>query len=802
MKKANIKITLPQTDKATAKRPVVVLVFLLFGVLGLMLYLDSIGGVTFSKLLYPFSILLCIALWYIYFHLRKLLTPFLILTAAVLAVTGFLGYRTIYVQAMDLGNALLGDSTKVRITLLCTIIALIIVFTLFFFEIALNNQIILYLVTSFFIISAPVLGYSVSAVSYVLLFMFQIAFFAVSATGAGSKKTLTSPDCTYRICSKAVITSVTAVAVILVMVFYLVKGFANTLYESVYTAEGFVKDTVNSLASYTLSPYENGSISKGNLYTSGNTTLIVSAQNIPSDTVYLKSYIGDEYKSSSWSKAGDDPITQEILDNIDWEDSYGDKEPIMINYINQIPLLYSDYNYSNYITINKQFDEDLNEYVPYFSIISYSNDSNNMSCYNLFSISDIDPEYYQTHIPPSYSITITDETDELYATIDLDSNWYNEFYEKYKNYANERFIKYDRNNTPKLSEYCEEHPLSKLDEITTFIAYTLQSNTKYNKTPGMSKMSSDVVEDFLFNRRQGYCVHYASTAALMYRMYGIPARYVSGYSVSPDQFVDMGSAVSSRIDEDGNPVSIDMYTPFSAELTDEDAHAWVEIFLDGYGWVPVEFTPDSNGNIMPYYPSFTDTTFNDILNEKGWNINVPSIPVETSSRGASATSSFITLRQSSRAAIILIAAGIIAATFGLILIRRAVILRRFRKSPPKKLFTRLINMLNFTKFYNYSGDEENLADRLSLRFSPPIKPNDSVNTSLKNKSQSWQRPVSEEDLKLMLDIYSEAAFGPDKISEDKKRYLLVMYRRLSLISYLSERSRIKRLVFKYVKAYI
>ena len=792
MKKQTISITVPKKEKSDVKRPTTILVFLLFGVLGLMIYLDSIGGVDFSFLLYPLSLLICSVLWYIYFYFPKLTAPFLILTAAVLLIIGLFKYREIYSQAMALGNAILGERKKVTLTLLCFVISLLIVFTLFFIEIAFNNHIILYLVTSFFLISAPVFGYDVSAASYVLLFAFQIAFFAVYAAGASRKKTLTPKKAVYKNASKAAVICTVSAVIILSALFFPVKHLQDKLYEAVYSAEGFVKDTVNSLASYTLSPYENGSISKGNLYTSGNTTLIVSAQNIPSDTVYLKSYIGDEYKNSDWSKADDNKIIEEIINKHDWAETYGYEEYVMADCIKQIPWFYNDHFVSNYITVKRQFNEDINEYVPYFSTVSYATlvrDINDASGYDFFSISDIDPEYFKSELASSYSFTITDGTDELYTTIDLDSSLYTEFIDDYKRYSNDRFIKYDRNNTPKLSEYCEEHPLSKLDEITTFIAYTLQSNTKYNKTPGMAKMSSDVVDDFLFNRRQGYCVHYASTAALMYRMYGIPARFVSGYSVSPDKFKDLSSALSSSIDEYGNPVSIDMYTPFSAELTDEDAHAWVEIFLDGYGWVPVEFTPDSNGNIMPYYPSFTDTTFNDILNEKGWKLDVPSIPIETSDTLNSNTgSSFFGLSHSISIALIVILAVILTICF--MLMRRSIIQKHLRKIAPKKMFTRLVSMLDFTKSYDDPYNEEKLAERLYSYYS---KPPADLNSNIK---------VTYDELDTMEAIYNEAAFGPKEISADKKRFLLIMYKKLALISYQREKSRIKRLIFKYVKSYI
>ena len=59
----------------------------------------------------------------------------------------------------------------------------------------------------------------------------------------------------------------------------------------------------------------------------------------------------------------------------------------------------------------------------------------------------------------------------------------------------------------------------------------------------------------------------------MYRLYGIPARYAAGYAVSPEEFSPQ---------EDGS---------FRAVLTDGQAHAWAEIYVDEAGWIPVEMTP-------------------------------------------------------------------------------------------------------------------------------------------------------------------------------------------------------------------
>lgn len=72
--------------------------------------------------------------------------------------------------------------------------------------------------------------------------------------------------------------------------------------------------------------------------------------------------------------------------------------------------------------------------------------------------------------------------------------------------------------------------------------------------------------------RSGYCVHYATLSTLLLRCCGIPARYVEGYVISPQQ--------AERLD------SGETFT-----VTQANAHAWTEYYLDGVGWIPFDATP-------------------------------------------------------------------------------------------------------------------------------------------------------------------------------------------------------------------
>lgn len=71
----------------------------------------------------------------------------------------------------------------------------------------------------------------------------------------------------------------------------------------------------------------------------------------------------------------------------------------------------------------------------------------------------------------------------------------------------------------------------------------LTANASYTEMP---KETRDDGEDFLrffLESGAGYSVHYATAAALMFRHYGIPARYVEGYLIFPE---DVGGTAGKR----------------------------------------------------------------------------------------------------------------------------------------------------------------------------------------------------------------------------------------------------------------
>lgn len=100
-----------------------------------------------------------------------------------------------------------------------------------------------------------------------------------------------------------------------------------------------------------------------------------------------------------------------------------------------------------------------------------------------------------------------------------------------------------------------------VEQVAAYIRRAAYYDLEAQRAPG----GADFILYFLKESRRGYCVHFASAATAMLQSLGVPARYVSGYLVKAE-----GGAWTT--------------------VTDDDAHAWTEVYYDGFGWVPVEVT--------------------------------------------------------------------------------------------------------------------------------------------------------------------------------------------------------------------
>lgn len=180
----------------------------------------------------------------------------------------------------------------------------------------------------------------------------------------------------------------------------------------------------------------------------------------------------------------------------------------------------------------------------------------------------------------------------------------------YDLYVNEFCLQIPEELRPVLEEYCAEQnfPGIASSEFTdaptdpeNINAYRLEvAQTIYNHfvkefdytmSPGTTPYRQDFVEYFLTTQKRGVCAHFAASATMLLRSMGIPARYVEGYCI-PLSVMSDGQPIQAEYNQwYQGPSLVAEEGVLSVDVTDAQAHAWVEIYLEGYGFVPFEMTP-------------------------------------------------------------------------------------------------------------------------------------------------------------------------------------------------------------------
>jgi len=111
------------------------------------------------------------------------------------------------------------------------------------------------------------------------------------------------------------------------------------------------------------------------------------------------------------------------------------------------------------------------------------------------------------------------------------------------------------------------------DQLTAYdkaetIESWLRTTYRYSTVVKTPPAGRDPVDYFLFDLKEDFCEYFASSMVVMLRELGIPARLVEGYTT--------GSF---------DP-TIGKYV-----VREQNAHAWVEVYFAGYGWIEFEPTP-------------------------------------------------------------------------------------------------------------------------------------------------------------------------------------------------------------------
>lgn len=117
------------------------------------------------------------------------------------------------------------------------------------------------------------------------------------------------------------------------------------------------------------------------------------------------------------------------------------------------------------------------------------------------------------------------------------------------------------------------------DKVKAIQEYFDPGNGFVYDTQTASGSDEDALTDFLFRSKAGFCEQFASSMAILLRAVDIPSRVAMGYTAG----FQSGTYRS---------------------ITTQNAHAWVEVFFPGHGWVMFDPTPLTDGtNYTPPYVS-------------------------------------------------------------------------------------------------------------------------------------------------------------------------------------------------------
>ena len=119
-----------------------------------------------------------------------------------------------------------------------------------------------------------------------------------------------------------------------------------------------------------------------------------------------------------------------------------------------------------------------------------------------------------------------------------------------------------QNHFEKYEHKTYEQTIKKVIEQLSIIEYNEKASTS----------NINFVQSILEDQKEGYSVHYATLATLLFRFYGVPARYIEGYIITNEDIKD-AKAFSELV------------------ITSDSRHAWTEIYVDWLGWIPIEVTP-------------------------------------------------------------------------------------------------------------------------------------------------------------------------------------------------------------------
>lgn len=493
------------------------------------------------------------------------------------------------------------------------------------------------------------------------------------------------------------------------------------------------------------------------------TDLIVKVDQFNKD-IYLKGYVGEVYTGRSWENISSSTYKK-------YKNLLGDICTQNLNY-EAAEQYISYYEEKNFIQIKNVGANDKYIYAPYNANYEANKDILNFHNDSFVSPKSNKKSYSFYYYPYEFDNYLYTQFDEEY----LDKE------NKYREYVYDVYTKLPEATLNKVREEYED--LGKRDDYSVddkieLAKEVINNGTSYTLSPGKLPRGKDFIEYFLFENKKGYCSHYASAACVLLRMWGVPSRYVEGY------LIKSYGALNNEIN-----------------VKDSSAHAWVEVYIDGIGWRKVEFTPG--------YDDEDSYATNNIDNQEEQQNNIEetkneeeqqnspkeenneeeekvqaeeegSNSLEKSSENNGVLNKFLTKNSRLITSLkvifknILLGFLIIVALISIILARYSYITNK-----NKKLFNTEDVNENVINMYKYL---KSILDYLKKNSKEPLKDEDIIKKDEHDE---------------ILRILNKAEFSNHKVSKEESETVRIFVENFADKNY-NELSKIKRLIFKYIK---
>lgn len=335
------------------------------------------------------------------------------------------------------------------------------------------------------------------------------------------------------------------------------------------------------------------------------------------DKLYLRGDIGYEFDGNNWKSISGIDFSQLKYSGAEqadiWDDlySYGSREipvsEIFENYIPELQTLYakSCSTYENPFvvdsmigmeTVKIDYLKGMNTVLfPGTPFVYNFRENDNFNVYGDFMAVSKGRKINSMETGVLYinEIRLYEEdiyNDYVFSQLDtgLTFDQYKEYINAYNRFVNEYYTRISEKDERIIYSFAQKclgdtgvaywsgsGSEFRADYCYAVMNYLNSGRFKYSLTADNFSGDADPMYNFLYNTREGHCAMYATAMCLALRNFGIPARYVTGFTLGGDD---------CERTSDGH---------YKYTVTDKELHAWVEVYYEGLGWVSYDPTPGS-----------------------------------------------------------------------------------------------------------------------------------------------------------------------------------------------------------------